>query len=243
MYIRRWAMRLHKWIALVVGLQVLLWISGGLVMSAIPIGIVRGEHKIASPAVSTFSPEELQSLGDIADRAGLGSIKSASAGLMLGEPVWRIETPDKLYTFDAASGEQLSPISESLARQIADADYGWGAPVVAAKLLDDPPAEYGRAGPVWQIRFDDADATTLYVDATSGDVRARRSTTWRFYDFFWKLHVMDYDDGASFNHPLIITAAGTALVFALSGLTLLFIRMRQFVRTRRRLQDIDAQTS
>ena len=29
--------QLHKWIALVVGLQVLFWVGGGLVMTAIPI--------------------------------------------------------------------------------------------------------------------------------------------------------------------------------------------------------------
>ena len=75
--------------------------------------------------------------------------------------------------------------------------------------------------------FDDSDATTLYIDPATADVRARRSSTWRFYDFFWKLHVMDYDDGADFNHPLLITAAGAAIFVAMSGLVLLIIKMRR----------------
>ena len=65
------------------------------------------------------------------------------------------------------------------------------------------------------------------IDPATADVRARRSSTWRFYDFFWKLHVMDYDDGADFNHPLLITAAGAAIFVAMSGLVLLIIKMRR----------------
>ena len=38
---------------------------------------------------------------------------------------------------------------------------------------------------------------------------------------------MDYDDGADFNHPLLITAALSALLFALAGMVLLYLRMRQ----------------
>lgn len=37
MHVLRWAVRTHKCVALIVGLQILFWIAGGLVMSAIPI--------------------------------------------------------------------------------------------------------------------------------------------------------------------------------------------------------------
>jgi hypothetical protein len=38
---------------------------------------------------------------------------------------------------------------------------------------------------------------------------------------------MDYDDGADFNHPLLVTAAGAGLFVALSGLVLLVFRLRR----------------
>ena len=77
------------------------------------------------------------------------------------------------------------------------------------------------------MEFDDRDKTTIYVDPSQGEVTARRSETWRLFDFFWKLHVMDYDDGADFNHPLLITAAGMAVFVSLSGFILLIIKMRR----------------
>jgi hypothetical protein len=58
------------------------------------------------------------------------------------------------------------------------------------------------------------------------------------FDFFWRLHVMDYDDGADFNHPLLIISAGLGLIVSVSGLTILVFRMRrsygQWQSTRRR---------
>ena len=224
----RWVGSVHKWIALVVGLQIFLWIAGGLVMSAIPIEEVRGEHKIATPEPFTVSPGELAPLNALFDRHQISDVSEASLGNVLGEPVWRLRTPaGGNYLVDAVSGERLDPVSEDLARRIALADYAGSGSLKTLESISDPESEYGRPGPVWRAEFDDGDATTLYIDPKAAEVRARRSNTWRFYDFFWKLHIMDYDDGADFNHPLLITAAGAALFVAISGLILLIIKMRR----------------
>jgi uncharacterized iron-regulated membrane protein len=220
--------KIHKWVALIVGIQIMLWIAGGLVMSAIPIEQVRGEHKIAASDPLSVNPATLVSLKDAADRAQLTSIAETSLGQVLGEPVWRLKTPDgKTAVVHALTGTVLSPVDETLARKIAEADYSGKGAFEDIETVLDPPAEYGRPGPVWRVTFSDGDATTLYIDPSTAEVRARRSSTWRFYDFFWKLHVMDYDDGADFNHPLLITAAGAAIFVAISGLILLIIKMRR----------------
>lgn len=224
----RWSVRIHKWVALVVGIQIVLWIAGGLVMSAIPIEQVRGEHKVSEWTVQPFDPARIISLQEAAEAAAIERVETASLGHVLGKPVWRVsDEPGTHVTLDARTGRVLSPINEDVARQIAEADYSRDTPIKTATLLSDPPPEYGRPGPVWQVRFDDAGDTTLYIEPTRAEVLARRSSTWRFYDFFWKLHVMDYDDGESFNHPLLITAAGAAIFVALSGMILLLIKMRR----------------
>ena len=33
----RWTIRIHKWLALLVGIQIVLWIAGGVVMSVLPL--------------------------------------------------------------------------------------------------------------------------------------------------------------------------------------------------------------
>ena len=48
---------------------------------------------------------------------------------------------------------------------------------------------------------------------------------WRFYDFFWMLHIMDYRGRDNFNNPLLRAFALTGLAFALSGVTLVGFRL------------------
>lgn len=224
----RWSVRVHKWVALIVGLQILLWIAGGLVMSVIPIEQVRGEHKIAAPTPLSMAPTTILTLSEATDRAGLEQLNEATLGQLMGQPVWRLTgTEGQRFVVNAQTGELMTPVSSDLAERIANADYSGTGQLKTMERLVDPPAEYGRPGPVWRATFDDGDATTLYIDPGTAEVRARRSSTWRFYDFFWKLHIMDYDDGADFNHPLLITAAGAAVFVALSGLILLIIKMRR----------------
>ncbi|MFT6661534.1 MAG: exosortase/archaeosortase [Maricaulis maris] len=61
-------------------------------------------------------------------------------------------------------------------------------------------------------------------------VTARRNDTWRVFDFFWMLHIMDYEERENFNNPLLITASVFALVTVLAGLLLLVLRLQRLVR-------------
>ena len=239
MGVLKWSVRVHKWVALIIGIQILLWIAGGLVMSVIPIEQVRGEHKIAAPTPLAFDAAQLQSLQSVTNDLQIKAVSDASLGRVINTPVWRIKsTSGETYLIDARTGVRLDPVGEALALRIAKADYDGSGELIRIESLTEPPSEYGRRGPIWQARFDDGDATTLYIDPSTAEVRARRSSTWRFYDFFWKLHVMDYDDGADFNHPLLITAAGAAIFVAFSGLVLLIIKMRRSLIAWRRRRTV-----
>jgi hypothetical protein len=236
----RWVVSIHKWIALIVGIQIALWIAGGVVMSIIPIEVVRGEHKIAEQPPAAVNARDVRSLQQIEADLGLSGIRTASISALLGNPVWRlVDTTGARYLIDAKTGERLNPLDEDLARAIALADYTGDGQPVRADLLAEAPDEYPRPAPVWQVAFNDSDNTTLYIDPETAHVTARRSSTWRFYDLFWRLHIMDYDDGADFNHPLLIGAALTATLVALSGLILVYQRTRRSIvlwRKRRTLR-------
>lgn len=234
MKVLKWTVRIHKWIALIIGIQILLWILGGFIFSVLDIEKVRGEHKVAEWTVQPFDPAKIISLEAATEKAGIATIKEANLGTMLGRPVWRVSVAgsdhsehDHIMTLDGRTGRVLSPINEALATQIAKADYIGSGEFQTITLVDDPPTEYPHPGAAWVASFDDKDKTTLYINPDSAEVKSRRSQTWRVFDFFWKLHVMDYDDGESFNHPLLVTAAAIAMFVAISGLILLFIKMRR----------------
>ena len=231
--LRRGAIRVHRWIALVVGIQILLWISGGVVMSVLPIEDVRSEHKVRAVERMPLDPRGIIDLAQAAETAGLAELETARLGWLASEPVWRLSGGDdsRRVVVDARDGRVLSPFDAVAAERLARADVTLDAAVVSVTAVADEPDEYGGPLPAWRVDFADGDSTSIYVDALDGRITARRSTTWRFYDLFWRLHVMDYDDGADFNHPLIIAASSVALLVALSGLLLLYARMRQSLLT------------
>ena len=50
---------------------------------------------------------------------------------------------------------------------------------------------------------------------------SRRHELWRVLVFLWMMHIMDYGERTSFNHPLIIAVAFAAMWLAITGTWLL----------------------
>lgn len=232
----RWSTQIHKWLALVVGLQVLGWTLGGLVMTAIPIERVRGEHRAAKFQPDTLPPSGVVSWTAAAAAAGVSPTEATLRASLRG-PVWALKTPDgRTVVRDALTGAAMRPMTAAQARQLAGAQYeGPGRPVDVA-LLPAAPPETGREGPLWRVRFDDREGTRLYLLPETAEVVSRRSDLWSLYDAFWRIHILDFRDGENFNHPLLIAAAALSLAIVLTGFVLLWIRLARDLRRRPRAQ-------
>ena len=211
---------LHKWMAAIVGIQVLLWISGGVVMSVIPIDIVRGQHLLVpipeSPNVGTLpkvnaalSLSQWQSLRWV----NAGSHWVVQGTNLQGESHW-------LNPHTGRAAEVLHP--EQI-RELARQSYAGDGDVLAVQLLDTLPSHVSHLqAPLYAVDFDDWIQTRFYLQPETGQVRSVRSDIWHLYDFFWMLHIMDYQHREDFNNPLLITASLTALLFSAMGFVLLY---------------------
>ena len=223
--LHRFFAKAHKWIGLVLGIQLVFWTVGGIVMSWIPIETVRGEHKIVEADPMPLAADaNFASVAMLAAQAGQQVLEIRHAMLM-GQPVAKLLLADGGWQLrDAHSGALLSPISAAFAQKIAEADFSLAAPVKTVRQITEDSIDYHGALPVWQITFDDRESSAIYVSPVQARVVARRSTVWRFYDFFWMLHIMDYEDRNDFNNWLLIATSFFAALFALSGFSLLFFR-------------------
>ena len=92
--------------------------------------------------------------------------------------------------------------------------------------------EAGERRDLWRANFSDRLHTRFYFDGPSGEFLMVRNDAWVLYDFFFRLHVMDYQGGDDFNNPLLRAAATVALGLVLTGLVLLGLSLRR--RWRRR---------
>ena len=215
----------HKWIGLILGLQILAWTAGGMVMTWLPIEKVRGEHKIAKhEPVPVAAQSAFLTVEALSTLAGQG-VQKLSIEMLLDEPVAKLTLADDSHMIrHAVTGALISPISAELAQAIAEADFAPEVAVASVRSLESNNIDYRGALPVWQVEFADDEGSRIYVSPTEARVVARRSPTWRLFDFFWMLHIMDYSDRDDFNHPLVIAFASSAFLFTLSGLCLIFFR-------------------
>ena len=216
-----WARRAHKWIALVIGVQALLWMISGLYMTSISIDIIHGDHlahaktEPLSPSAHHVSPEALASR--------FPELTGFRLKRFMGREVYEIHQGKTVTLVDASSGAALSPLDEPIARKLATSLYQGKASIRKADWITQAPQEVAtRPVPMWRVEFADNNETTLYLSPHTGELLAKRHDLWRWFDFLWMFHIMDYDERTDVNNTLLRIASLLGLVFALSGLWLLF---------------------
>ena len=240
-----WLRRLHKWVGLLLAIQFALWMASGVVMSLLDADKVQGkEYRIKPPAPPAW-PGNVLAPDAVLAAAG-ERVVAISSGWLLGRPVYRLQNDKRNWLVDAGNGGRVT-IDARLAENIAAASYS-GPGKARAAVLQEPTLETrAHKEPAWRVDFDDTAQTSVYVAARSGNVLEHRNSTWRLFDFFWMLHIMDYSERADFNNPLLVSSAIGGLWMALTGVWLLFasVRLAEFVpgRWRRRaaVNLVDAQ--
>jgi Na+-transporting NADH:ubiquinone oxidoreductase subunit F len=227
-----WMRKIHKWIGIIIAIQFVLWMSSGVVMSLLDAKKVAGrEFRIKPPALPQWPANALPVDTVLANSSA--QVMTISSGWLLEQPVYRLENDKATWMVNAEDGKPLA-LHAALAARIAQASYSGSAKPAAPRLLTYTPETRKHKEPVWRVDFDDADATTVYVSAKTGNVLEHRNSTWRLFDFFWMLHIMDYTERENFNNPLLVTSAVGGLWMALTGVWLLFssFRLAEFVPQR-----------
>ena len=219
----RRASKLHKWLALFIGAQLLLWFASGVIMSIVPIETVRSEHLVAR------EPEKLNSFDGLVNPESLGkspirNVASVRYRSMLGKPVAELTTvKNEVYLYDAKSGVRRGTVSQKEARAIAAGAWISGQPeITGVEKVTAGSTEYRGALPAWRVNT--GNDVSIYIPLSTGEITAVRSTTWRLYDFFWGLHIMDWKNHENFNSWWLIAFALGGLTMALSGVVFLIKR-------------------
>lgn len=227
--------RWHRWLGYAVAWQVLAWVLGGVLFAWLPFQAwVKAQAAVAKPVLNL--PEGWQTAWR---QAALPAepVLAVRSVATAGGAAWQLQTASGAHWL-GADGQPLPAPSPQVVASFARGLYrGTGAFMGLQRLAEVPPRwalvrELGARRDVWLARFDDALATRLYVDARSGELLAARNEAWVLYDFFWRLHVMDYADGEDFNNPWLRAASLLALGLVLAGLGMLGLALRRAWRRR-----------
>ena len=216
--LRRW----HIWLGWIVGIPVLLWTVSGVIMVWKPIEEVRGTELIRDlPPMRFDAPVIPPAVAGV-------PMKSLSLEQRAAGPRWVVRLPDgHTRLANPLSGALLPPVSALDAAQEVTARYTGEAKVrsVTKTAAGAPPLELRRPIAAWQVTMDDG--THFYVDAGSGEILAKRTRWWRFYDFMWGLHIMDPQTREDTHNPWVIGFGIAALVTTILALIMLPLTIRR----------------
>ncbi len=66
----------HKWIGLLIGIQIFFWVTGGLIMSWFPIEEVHGDHLHTTIDPVVIDPDKLYPVSELIKTHGLNTVLS-----------------------------------------------------------------------------------------------------------------------------------------------------------------------
>jgi uncharacterized iron-regulated membrane protein len=227
----------HKWLALVVGVQLVAWSLSGLYMVVMDLDFIHGDPLVRNLEPAFRANDQVVETKSL--RSRFEDIRSIAlrAAPDLGKPVYEIEARDGVFLVDAATGELLSPLPAARIGDLARAYYAGNGAVARVSLIDTEAAKptelQSRPLPLWRVDFDDWLDTTLYLHPDTGRLVTRRHRFWRWFDFLWSLHIMDYRDRSDVNNWLLRIATAGGVLATGSGIWLLYFSFG-FLQRRRR---------
>lgn len=217
---------IHRWLSAIALVQLAIWVTSGLFFAVIPDKQLKGAPIAGAHSAPIAADVELVPPSAIVSKlAPSGRVEKIELVGTPDGPFYRGKAGEKRFRFDARTGDER-PVSEAEAKAIAVRDQPGHPASLAATLIERAPhIEYrGRPLPAWHVLLDDGAGTVVYVDALTGEVTARRNDVWRVYDFLWGLHLMDYGQRDTRNHPLLAAAAILGLLTVVSGAVVWAVR-------------------
>lgn len=214
-----YARRIHRFLGVFIGIQFFFWTLSGLYFSWTDIDEIHGdhfhrEHKMQMTASDLVEPTSLDSTLDIS---------SLELRFVLHQPYYWVNGKN---LYNAQTGKLKPEITEEEAKEIAQiyikGDYG----IESAAYLTETGSHHefrGKPLPAWAVKYDHPEKLIAYIDAKNGAFQSVRHRSWRWFDFLWMFHTMDYAGRDDFNNFLLRAFSLFGLLTIGSGFTLYFM--------------------
>jgi len=214
---------IHKWLSLIVGLQLLIWLATGLYFNLMDHGKATGnalrvhmQHEGNLPNFELLAVSELESAPPLELKlVWLFQRPYYHAIYERGQHNYQLR---QSALFDATTGNQHA-LTDKQVLTLAQGSYSGSGKVGVPVLVEPPFSDYiAQQNPMWKVDVDDEVNTTIYLDAVTGQILRHVNDDSRLKDLMMKLHFMDYGNTGGFNHWLIIAFAVATLMLSCTGI-------------------------
>ena len=203
----------HKYLSLIISVQLLLWTISGIYFAFNKIELVRGEQYIIEDNPSAL---DIESLNISSNTKGIEVFKR------LNQWIVKVEM-NAGFKYQDLLGNEVYELSPNQAIEVVKLKTTL-SPIDVMKINESSArSEFrGRSLPIYKIKTNSSDDSNVYVDVMSGKIVAIRSDSWRVWDFLWGAHIIDYRERDNINNILLKIFSILALLSSLSGIALFF---------------------
>ncbi|MCF6351209.1 MAG: hypothetical protein L3J23_09330 [Flavobacteriaceae bacterium] len=206
----------HRYLGVFLGLQFLLWTISGLYFSWTNIEDIHGDHfKRKKAQVTAF--DNLISPSTLSKKMESISIREINK-----QPYYLINNKQ---LFNAKTGLIKNGINKEEALSVAKRYIKDEMQVKDIQLIKKVGKHHEyrkKLLPAYVISYHGNDQLKAYISQKDGRFQTVRHQSWRWFDFLWMTHTMDYNTRDNFNTTLLRAFSILGLVTVLSGFLLWF---------------------
>lgn len=225
-HIRLW----HKWLSLIVGIQLLFWLATGLFfnLTGHQWGAGNDYRSRSQQVYQCDTPPVPVNTLKLAFQPVTVSLKNH-----LGHCFYLAHRTRQFHhyqvfdgiRFDAETGVVSLHVDETLAQAIAMESYSGSGVVTDAQLFNAGASpDHQQLNPLWQFTIDDDLATKIYVHGITGQVTHHDNIRSEIHKLMLTLHFMDYFNTGRFNTPLLMLFGLLSLILSATGIIWLINR-------------------
>ena len=211
--------KIHRYLGVFIGVQFIMWTLSGLYFSWTDIDEIHGDQfKNETNKHSSFT--NLISPTHFNPKIEVNSIQLREINHL---PYYWV---NKEFLYSAVTGKLKSGISNEEALSIAKRYMKENMVVQDIQLIAnvDKHHEYReRLLPAYVVSYKHQEDVKAYVSVKDGAFQTVRHRSWRWFDFLWMTHTMDYEGRDNFNSIILRTFSLLGLITVLSGFLLWYI--------------------
>ena len=206
----------HRYLGLFLGIQFLFWTISGLYFSWTNIDDIHGDHfKNLDYQSQAFS--NLISPSNLNISEGVNTIELRDID---NSPYYWV---NKVQLYSAVDGNPKNNITKGEALYIAKNYMKNELEVESIEQISEAGKHHEyreKLLPAYVISYKTDEALKAYVSVKDGKFQTVRHRSWRWFDFLWMTHTMDYEGRDNFNTTVLRAFSLLGLITVLSGFLL-----------------------
>ena len=218
--------RAHRYLGIFLGIQFLFWTISGLYFSWTNLDEIHGDH-YKNLEYEPLSFENLISPSLIKIKESINSLEIRDINK---KPYYFI---NKKWLYSARSGVRKNELTKNEALYIADKYMKKGLEVKSIEKITEVGKHHEyrkKLLPAYVISYKSDDNLKAYVSILDAKFQSVRHRSWRWFDFLWMTHTMDYEGRDNFNTITLRAFSLLGLITVLSGFTLAFVTTPKLMR-------------